>query len=335
LVFARGLAGQVGGVVIDPEGRGVAEVTLTLWRAGQEIARVSSDSIGRFRFTVAQAERATALVARRLGLRPATTSVTPEATDLRLQMEPIPLPLPQMTVAATARACPNRESSEARQLWEAVRTRYAVPGLRDGLAMRLSWLRNEVPGSDVGEVDDSRLAEGEYTIAGIAREERARSLIERGYAVRGREETRNSYLEGEFFHWAYAPLWRDLIGHFVEDLFGRRHTLSAGRRADGSVLIAFCGVDRRRPHLEGTLEVSADSALTRASWRFVTPDPNEEAGAEVTFVPIAAHAPVAVLVPARSAFWRRIGNHGAWFYQDAAVYTSWAIAPYRTENWKR
>jgi hypothetical protein len=320
---------QIRGTVRDPSGRGIPQVTVTIWRATEEIARALTDSAGRFRFAPTATEGATAVVARRIGLHPAVASLSARDGELLLTMEPIVQSLPAVTLTAISQRCPNREAPEARQLWEHVRRRYVLPGPRDGLAMTMWSRRNEVPASEVGEIDDSRLHDGAYTIWGVARQDRVRSLIENGYAVRRPERPSGTYAGDQlFFAWRYAPLWRDLVGHFVEELFGQRHTLSVVRRPDGSATIVFCGRRSREPYLEGTLAVSADSALVRASWRYVTDRPDEAAAAEVFFVPLERGTRKGLLIPARSVFWRRVGGQRDWYYQDAAVYRSWQLAPF-------
>ena len=310
-------------------GQGIPQVTVTLWRTAQEIARVTTDSSGQFRFMQTDASSATAIVARRIGLRPATATLEASVSEVRLTMEPIAQSLPAVTRTVVSQRCPNRETPEARQLWERLRSRYATAGPRDGLTMTMWSRRNQVRASDVGDVDDSQLQDAAFTIWGVARQGRVQSLNADGYAIRIPERKPGTYA-GDllFFAWSYAALWRDLVGHFVEDSFGQRHSFSTVRRSDGSTVIVFCGRRSEQVYLEGTLDVSADSALDRATWRYVTPRPQEDAAGEVVFVPPASGARMVFLVPARSAFWRRVGGQRDWYYQDAAIYRSWQLAPF-------
>jgi hypothetical protein len=319
---------QVRGTVRDPSGQGIPTVTVTLWRGADEIARVTTDSAGRFLFRSPMSDGATAVVARRIGLRPAVTSLSAGDSTLLLTMEPIAQSLPVVTLTVVSQRCPNREAQEARELWERVRRRYVLPNPRDGLTMTMWSRRNQVRASEVGEIDDSQLRDGAYTIWGVARQGRVQSLIENGYAVREPERPPGIY-SGDllFFAWRYAPLWRDLVNHFAEDLFGQRHSFSVVP-LPGGARIVFCGRRSREPYLEGTLDISADSALVRASWRFMTERPEEDAAAEVVFVPPAPGERAGMLVPARSAFWRRVGGQRDWYYQDAAIYRRWQLAPF-------
>ena len=320
---------QVRGSVLDPLGRVVPEVTVTLWGGTDEIARVLTDTAGRFRFSPAVSGNATAVVARRIGFRAVAATVGAGDSELRLTMEPIAQSLPAVTQTVVAQRCPNRETPDARQLWERVRRRYATPNPRDGLAMTMWSRRNQVRATAVGEIDDAQLQDAAYTIWGVARQGRVQSLNENGYAVKVPEREPGTYAGDDlFFAWRYAPLWRDLVGHFVEESFGQRHSLSVVPRADGASIIVFCGRRSREPYLEGTLEVTVDSALVRASWRFITSRPQEDAAAEVVFVPQSPGARAGLLAPARSAFWRRIGGQRDWYYQEAAIYRSWQLAPY-------
>jgi hypothetical protein len=76
--------------------------------------------------------------------------------------------------------------------------------------------------------------------------------------------------------------------------------------------------------LEGTFEVAADTTLLGVDWRFVTPKLDEDAGGTASFVP--PDATPAVLTPARSVYWRRLGGRRDRYYQEAAVYRAWAYS---------
>ncbi len=114
----------------------------------------------------------------------------------------------------------------------------------------------------------------------------------------------------------------------VEAGFAKHHSLGLWRTDDGSLTITFCGRDHSKPYLEGTLLVSRDTALVTARWKYRTPSPHEDAGAEVTFLSPPRRASIWLLVPLRSVFWRRLGGSDKLYVQEASAYREWKVGPY-------
>jgi hypothetical protein len=322
---AATLPAQIVGAVHDPADQPIAQATVALWRGGREVARTTSDEAGRFRFSADTSSGATVLLVRRIGFRPASVSLGDESDTLTLTLEPVPAALPAVIATAARRACPNRDEPGARELWRALSARYATHPHTDGLWAVMYWRHGQqVPAAEVGEIDESRLPPGEYAIDGDIRRAYFTSLQRDGYARRLKPGDGGDLMsDGLYFHWRYLPLHRELSEHFVEADFATRHTLGLWRESDGSFTLSFCGRDKSRPYLEGTLSISSDTSLQRARWRFRTPGPNEDAGAEVSFLSPTRGARVWLLIPLRSVFWRRLGGSRTLFVQEASVYREW------------
>ena len=82
------------------------------------------------------------------------------------------------------------------------------------------WSRGDAAGPEVGEIDESRLPPGEYAVAGDLRENYYRSIARDGYARRLKP---GEDLSGQFLHWRYLPIHRELSEHLVESDFAKRH----------------------------------------------------------------------------------------------------------------
>lgn len=318
------LSAQIVGTVREPGGVPVAEATVALWKGSREVARTLTDGQGGFRFTGDSSSEATALLVRRIGFRPTSISLGAERTALSVTLEPVVTALPEVVTTAARRACPNRDEPEARRLWHAMSEHYATHLHNDDILADGIGRGGEVTALEVGDVDEDRFRPGGFAMVGAQRASLFQSIARDGYAHRLKP---GDDLIGEYFYWRYARLDRELEEHFVESDFARNHSLGLWRTDDGSVTITFCGRDHSRPYLEGTLLISRDTALVRARWKYRTPSPHEDAGAEVSFVSPPRRASIWLLVPLRSVFWRRLGGSDKLYVQTASVYREWKIGP--------
>jgi hypothetical protein len=296
MASAPAVAAQVSGMVHEPGGIPVAEATVALWKGSREVARTITDAQGGFHFTLDSSSEATALLVRRIGFRPTSMPLGVNRTGLSITLEPVVTDLPEVVTTAARRACPNRDEPEARQLWHAMSEHYATHLHSDDIQASSIGRGGEVTALEVGDVDESRFRPGGFVMVGKWRESLFRSIAHNGYARRLKP---GDDLIGEYFHWRYARLDRELSEHFVEREFARNHSLGLWRAEDGSVTITFCGRDHSKPYLEGTLLVSRDTALVTARWKYRTPSPHEDAGAEVTFVSPPRKASIWLLVALR------------------------------------
>lgn len=324
LTLAPALAAQVAGTVREPGGVPVAEATVALWKGSREVARTVTDAQGGFQFNGDSGSEATALLVRRIGFRPTSMPLGAERTALSVTLEPVVTALPEVVTIAARRACPNHDEPEARRLWHAMSEHYATHLHTDDIQADGVGRGGEVIAMEVGEVDETRFRPGGFAMLGERRASLFRSIDDNGYARRLKP---GDDLIGEYFYWRYARLDRELSEHFVERDFARNHSLGLWRTDDGSLTITFCGRDHSKPYLEGTLLLSRDTALVRARWKYRTPSPHEDAGAEVTFVSPPRRASIWLLVPLRSVFWRRLGGSDKLYVQTASVYREWDVGP--------
>lgn len=325
MASAPAVAAQVSGTVHEPGGIPVAEATVALWKGSREVARTITDAQGGFRFTLDTSSEAMVLLVRRIGFRPASMPLGVSRTGLSITLEPVVTPLPEVVTTAARRACPNRDEPEARRLWHAMSEHYATHLHSDDILANSVGRGGEVTAMEVGDVDESRFRPGGFAMLGERRESLFRSIAHNGYARRLKP---GDDLIGEYFYWRYARLDRELSEHFVEVDFARNHSLGLWRAEDGSVTITFCGRDHSKPYLEGTLLVSRDTMLVTARWKYRTPSPHEDAGAEVTFVSPPRKASIWLLVPLRSVFWRKLGGSDKLYVQEASAYREWKVGRY-------
>lgn len=236
-----------------------------------------------------------------------------------VHMEREPEALPGLTVRAPRGPCTGRDDPRGRALWNALRDRYR--GGTDTTTV-VAYFRRSVavaPRSRLGAVDTAGAARGWIkSYPGTRRFWRALISAE-GYAHEIRES-----MDPAYAGWHYPPLESQYPTHFVEELFGARHVFAAVGAGQGGTLLRFCPRTRsgRRPWIEGTLMVAADGALVRAAWSYATPEPRQDAGAEVDFAPASpGHS---LLLPATSTYWRR--TTGGAYYREWAKYSDWRVA---------
>lgn len=321
---ARPLGAQVAGTVLA-SGTPLPNVVVSLWGGSRELARDTTDMRGGFAFDAAAARGASGLALRRLGFVARTASVRPGDDALRLTMTQVAQPLPAAVVAATkGRSCSRKDDPSARALWDSVRATYATAP--HGMTVRAhlaEWTRRDVGAAEVGEHVGPANGPGDWMSATAMMRERWASLARGRYAWRrelpkpGQELAYPQYL-----HWWYEPLHRELVEHFVEDGFVRAHAFSMASGASGTRTVAFCPRDGKQPGLEGTAEIDDAGALQRIAWRWRTPKPDEDAGAELLLVP-PGRAQARRLVPARSVYWRRLGGKRDRYFQDVMVTSAW------------
>lgn len=326
LLIARPLLGQVAGRVVGSGDAPIPGAIVTLWRGSREVARALASERGAFHFDSLTSATATGLVVRRIGFSPRSLALFPAAdgeprTELLVELTPLLATLPEVVVREARAVCPAREDPAARRLWEALRARYRLHPRSVGQHSEMMYALEDVSGSAVGEIDETRLRWGRYEVTAAGRLGMYAGL-DSGYASRLPPPTPGQpLLRPQFLHWWYAPLHREAAEHFLEAAFGAHHDLSLRPQSGGAVRLVYCGRGKG-PRLEGTMTVQADTTLEAASWRFVTPTPREDAGGEVVFAPPAGAPPYA-LAAARGAYWRRMGGRSDRYVQEVAVYRTW------------
>jgi len=318
----RAAAAQVAGSVVDERGAPVGGAAVELWAGDRQAATRTSDAAGRFAFGAGESRGASGLLARHPGYRQARVQLGPSAADLTLRLTPEPVMLEGITArAAPRRLCPNRESAEARALWEAASARYSRALDTLAAASLFAWDERTVSSeSDVGPSAPELL----HRNAGVQVQPLRRWWPQQrwGYAT----PLAPGHGFSEFGAW-YYPI-EIIAPHLASEAFGALHTFSvAGRDASG-VEIGFCpraGTLRGMGHVQGTLRISArDTLLAEAHVEFLTRAPDEHAGADIVYAPAAAPDGRPLPVPSTELFWRRPAGRTA-VYQRYHEYQRWEL----------
>jgi hypothetical protein len=307
------VAAQAAGQVVDATGQPIESALVELWSPTKRLAGTLTDANGRFSFSSAHSSGTTAILVRRIGFSPQRVRWVPDLKSLVIQMLPFPVRLAPV-VGAQQRLCPNEEHPEARLLWSSVMTRYRRTAGTSYWA-DVSLLFSRVRTSDLGAVDSTLIDRGLVGYGRRYHEMQTQLIWDSGYAVpmQGLKERR-------FDLWRYPLLHAFLADHFVDAVFGDFHVLSVAGQVDGVTTLVFCPIDRERPEIEGTLTIADDSTLAAASWRFLTPEPHEEAGGQVAYAARAGPNGQTPLFPMSGLYWRKLVFD---YYQEWMEYREW------------
>lgn len=309
-------------VYVESGGTPVAEATVELWTTSARVAVRVADRNGTAMFTAAEVGAATTLLARRVGFAPGRVSVDALVLEIRIALERLAAPLAEVTVREAEQACPAREDPRARALWEAARRRYVVPDPRN----RKSWFAlhsGAVRSVELGLIDRTRLRRGIRGIdARLVQGEDSR-ISRSGYVW----PVDGGHASEDIGVWDYPRLQHFHSEHFAEDAFGSLQTLSFakdGADADSSALV-FCGRDRKRSGIDGTLQLDADSSFLVARWRYWNPARDaEKAGGEVVFTPFDSRSATPFLHAAQGLFWREL--RGGMYWHRWEEYEGWELS---------
>jgi hypothetical protein len=309
-------------VFVESSGAPVAEATIELWTSTARVALRVADREGTATFTAAEVRAATTLLARRVGFAPGRVSVDALLPEIRIALERLAAPLAEVTVREAEQACPAREDSRARALWETARSRYVAPDPES----RQSWYlfqKGTVRSAELGLVDRARLR-----YRGIRWGDRSQLAAEDarisrlGYVW----PMEADHASEQFGIWRYPPLEHRHAEHFAEDLFGSLQTLSFAkdRAEDDFSVLVFCGRDRKRSGIDGTIQLGADSSFLMARWRYWNPSRDaEKAGGEVVFVPFDRRSFTPWLHAAQGLYWRQL--RGGMYWHQWEEYEGWEV----------
>jgi hypothetical protein len=319
----RPAAAQLRGTVADPAGRPLAGVTVEAWSPLRLLRARVTDTEGAFRFAPEEVADAQGILARGAGWRTVHVRVAPGDTLVAIRLDPHAAALEGITVTARRASCPNREDARARALWTALRDRY--DGGRDSSTLAAYALHFESvgPKDRIGFVDTASLSPSWFKTSLPHRRLWERRISLHGYALPLRES-----LVEQYAGWIYPPLESQYATHFVEDLFGDRHTFSVARSTGSETVLRFCPRERsgKVPRIEGTLTLSGDGSPVRVAWKYLTPEPREDAGGEVDFAPASVSPAVPLLLPATALYWRKT-TQGRYF-QRWEKFEEWRVVDY-------
>jgi hypothetical protein len=323
-LLAPAASAQLRGTVVDTGGRPVSGIAVEIWSPVRQLGVRVSDDGGAFRFSREEAGEVSGILARRVGWRTARLRVAPGHTLVVIRMEPQPEALEGLTVTGTRVApCHNRESPRARALWTALRDRYRGGADTSAIASYYLTVESIGPGEQVGLVDTTRATRGWLKSVEPERRLWARIVSTKGYGFEITQSMGEAYAA-----WQYPPLESFYASHFVEDLFGGKHTFSVVRESAGEVVLRYCPLERSRraQRIEGTLTLAPDGALLQTTWKYLTPQPQEDAGGEMDIIPPPPSMRAALLLPATSLYWRRT-TRGR-YYQRWNRFSEWRVVGY-------
>jgi len=314
---------QIRGSVVDAAGAPIPGAAVEAWAGLRAVGSARSGEDGRFVLPNVPLGAATGLVVRRIGYRRLARGVSAADSVVVLRLAPEATGLAGITATGETRGCPNREDPRARAAWEAARALYPPPA--DSMVFHsLATFRD---GYVAREAIDS-LAAGEGSRGWSAVPTRSwelwrRQILTYGYAARIVRPLGERYAL-----WRYVPLEMEFSQHFAESLFGELHTLSVVASGGGETTLRFCprgGGRRGGREIEGTLTLSDGGALLGGAWRYRTPNPVEDAGGEVDFLPPEVTAR-SLLLPSRTLFWRRMAG-GTRYFVESRTYHEWRLSP--------
>jgi hypothetical protein len=314
------------GRVIQEDSRPVVAALVTFTSDAGAVRSARSAADGTFRLQRPGAgDPPGRLRVERMGYATAELRVEAGEVWVEIVLATEPLPLPGFQVVAEGPTCPDVDHPTARGLWEAMAARH--PGGLDtlgvasytlALADTLSDLALGSSGSDRG--DAGALVPGQRGSAPLLRISWGRRVLREGYAF----PVRRTDAAGSFASWSYAPLEADFSTHFASPEFGRLSLFQVAVQGPEGVVLRFCSADSRNPGLEGRLELSPDTLLLRAEWRFRTSEPDEGAGGWARFPDRGAQA-AGPLLPLESMTWRRVREGG--IQRRAQWYEEWILSP--------
>lgn len=320
LMPASPVGAQITGVTVDGAGAPVSGVVVEAWSDDGHLAsRITGDD-GRFRFPPEVADRATRLRAGRLGYRPLVERVDPGAGTHRLRLEEEPIPLEELVVRSEQRRCTADEEDGARELWDALRSRYSGPMDTVGVATYLARAEKLVSRDEVGPLELPSEMLQQRGSSSQLRFSWTRQVRRGGYAFPVRRTERGR----SFDSWTYAPLEADFAPHFVDPVFGELHRFRVRDRGDFGWLLEFCPRDTGDPSIRGTMRIGRDTSLLSVEWQFETPEPDEDAGGRAFFPPTTGPPARNHPLPTESLFWRRMP--GGEFQEIHQRFERWIVA---------
>lgn len=310
-------------VVSDSTGRGLGGARVELWSGAKLVMVRPTNLNGLAVFTAQEMPNATDVLVRSIGYSPRRVSLVDAGSRLAVRMERLAQSLPKVTIASVAQTCPQSDDAEARAFVLRVAGRYREPSL-EGRVTTLDQRQGTVDAREVGFFYESELRTGSrtYTPAGVrgAHQQVARS----GYAY----ELTESHTYDLFGGWQYPAVEAELAGHFATQEFADAHTFAVASRNASVTTIRYCGRERRRSGLDGTLQISERDGFVEARWRFWNPrDGAEDAGGAATFASVQADVQSAALTSTSGLFWRQLPSgkyvqrwqrfHEWRFYEDS------------------
>lgn len=317
----RSAAALVEGVVSEPSGAPVVAARVELWSGSRVVVADRTDDQGRFRLqTEADWAPGWQLRVERLGFQPFEIDLTAGTTNVDVELNPAPLPLPGFEVVGDRDICAAGDDASAREVWRIASRRHSGGLDTLGVASYTQVRTDTLAGQASAGRGVEGATGGQRASAPLLRLGWNRRLEREGYAF----PVRRTDSTGSYDSWGYPPLEADFSSHFVGELFAELHDFQFEAMDDNGWVLHFCARDQDAPYLDGVLEVGPDTLIQRAEWRFYTETPDEAAGGWARFPPLTAPNAPPPLLPSESVTWKTIRNGE--IVREAKWYEGWVIA---------
>jgi hypothetical protein len=313
--------------VVTPGGQPVAGALIELWTQEGRVTTTATDNTGRFTLPEEAMRLTQRLTITQLGYRVRSLPVADVRDGIRIELDPMPIALPDLTVTAAKQLCPNSESAEARQLWRAASSQYSQESASRARSAEMLRIEEEqVPNAAVGWVSEERLRPVTHAWAGgSATRQHGRYIDVNTRIAAGGYAFRTDMAEPP---WRFPALDERDAHHFASELFGTLHSFSFfdDLPVSEEKVLVYCPRDRTRPSIEGILRFAADSTFLEAEWTVITPRPVRRAGGHVLFSRWSSNgAELPHLLPERGTFWVQHPHMPDRYSQRHTIYSSWRI----------
>lgn len=326
------LTAQVRGTVTDRSSVGVSGVWVEAWGSDARLGATLTNESGAFSLESVDPGEIVRISFSHVGYETVVMDLDRAAGSLRVVLDRRTISLPELTVVVAEQRCPTADDPTARGIWRSASRRYSDDTGDRGQAAWILSTTGDVMEYDIGRYSADELGGGVHQWVGAPLRSRSlQSIISReGYAWKREGSTTGR----RALNWVYPQLEGRHAYHFADELFGALHDFAFLSAGEDVHIIAFCPREQDTPSISGVLRISSDTTLLEARWRFHTPEPVEDAGAEVVFASLPdSNSDHPHLMAARGMFWRHDGreppfpNSPRSYFQIIQVRTNWAVGP--------
>lgn len=320
-VLPAAAAAQVRATLVDSaSGTAIPGAVIEAWSPVGRTGSGQADALGRVILSARDTSSALVLFVRAVGFRPLRLSMRAHALPDTIRLARAAVWLPSLSTSSGGKLCPVADDPSARALLAAVARHYDkarnLEPVRAAAHLREGYATDAEVGEWSPDPTSSAYVAGNGEMFEVWRD---RIIPRLGYGI---PTGGHPSLDGQYNAWTYPQFEMGYAYHFFEPLFDERHSLAYGGGENGMTELVFCPLSKKQAEVEGTLVISDDSGLARATWHFVVPRDDERAGGEATFAPLRPAAPPGLLMTVRSEFWRHT-SRGRW-YQRAWTFGDWS-----------
>lgn len=324
--------GQQAVRVVDASGDGVPSVRVEAYGRATLLDAAATDANGWAHLNTEGWAAVRRLTLRHLGYQTLVIPIEQFDETRPISMEESAYALDGFSVEVTGDSCRGTDAPEARRLWSEAASTYSQDTGRRPVWAAYRFDAGPVMPRGLHSVTEDGLAARERTVRTNPRSAGAVEAVVRrqGY----------SWLPPDVrwgvrdLHRAYPALEMWDAYHFVTKTFGDLHTFRIVRRRDEGATIEFCPRGSEGTRLLGTLELDEKQRFTRATWRFVSEDPDEDAGGRVDFLTFfEGKVRRPHLLASKGIFYRHSGRPVPHpdlprsYYRELFVSTEWRVLP--------